>query len=450
MKIDYKNARSVIGKYMLADGMSPIIDLEKSHGSWLVDGKTGREYLDLFSMYASMSVGYNHPYVKENVKRLEKAAINKPANSDIYSTEMAKFVDTVGKIAQPEYLPYAFYIEGGGLAVENALKTAFDWKSRKNLEKGKSPSQNLVVHLKDCFHGRTGYTMSLTDSPDKRKVQYFPKFDWPRISNPSMIFPENNENISIVEKLEQQSIHELKNILYNSKDDIACLIIEPIQGEGGDNHFRHEYFKELKLLSKENDFLLIYDEVQTGIGITGKMWAHQYFEPQNNIDKNVMHCEKIEPDIISFGKKTQVCGIFAGKRLDEIDNHVFKESSRINSTFGGNLVDMVRFTIYLEIIKNENLVEMAKENGSYLLSKLRDMEGKHNNIVTNTRGKGLFCAFDLDSSENRDKLILNMEKEGAIILGCGHNSIRFRPHLNITKDDIDKACNMLDLSLSHL
>ena len=149
MKIDYKNARSVIGKYMLADGMSPIIDLEKSHGSWLVDGKTGREYLDLFSMYASMSVGYNHPYVKENVKRLEKAAINKPANSDIYSTEMAKFVDTVGKIAQPEYLPYAFYIEGGGLAVENALKAAFDWKSRKNLEKGKSPGQNLVVHLKD-------------------------------------------------------------------------------------------------------------------------------------------------------------------------------------------------------------------------------------------------------------------------------------------------------------
>ena len=187
MKIDYKNVRSTIGKRMLADGMKPVIDLKNSHGSWLVDGTNGKEYLDLFSMYASMSVGYNHPYVLDNAERLEEASVNKPANSDIYSTQMAEFVDTMGKIVQPDYLPYAFYIEGGALAVENALKIAFDWKSRKNLQEGKGPGENLVVHLKDCFHGRTGYTMSLTDSPDKRKVQYFPKFNWPRITNPCAI-----------------------------------------------------------------------------------------------------------------------------------------------------------------------------------------------------------------------------------------------------------------------
>ena len=421
---------------MLADGMSPIIDLERSHGSWLVDGNTGREYLDLFSMYASMSVGYNHPYVLDNIDRLTRASVNKPANSDIYSPEMAEFVDTVGRIAQPSYMPNAFYIEGGALAVENALKTAFDWKARKNISLGKPVGQNKVVHLKDCFHGRTGYTMSLTDSPDVRKVQYFPKFKWPRITNPSISFPMNQENIHSVTKMEERSINELKNILNESPDDIACMILEPIQGEGGDNHFRKEYLQELKQLSIENDFLLIFDEVQTGIGITGKMWAHEHHE--------------VEPDVMSFGKKTQCCGIFAGNRLKEVEDHVFDESSRINSTFGGNLVDMVRFTIYLELIEKEGLVQVAEENGSYLLSSLNSLQEQSNGLISNARGKGLFCAYDLPSTKERDRLITNMETEGAIILGCGHNSIRFRPHLNISKNEIDQAMSMMKNALSKL
>jgi len=436
MPINFKNTRSTIDKHMLADGMSPIIDLERSHGSWLVDGNTGKEYLDLFSMYASMSVGYNHPYVLDNIDRLTRASINKPANSDIYSPEMAEFVDTVGRVAQPDYMPHAFYIEGGGLAVENALKTAFDWKARKNISLDKPVGQNKVIHLKDCFHGRTGYTMSLTDSPDIRKVQYFPKFKWPRITNPSISFPMDQENLHSIAKMEERSINELKDILRESADDIACMILEPIQGEGGDNHFRNEYFQELKLLSKENDFLLIFDEVQTGIGITGKMWAHEHHD--------------VEPDIMSFGKKTQCCGIFAGNRLEEVEDHVFDESSRINSTFGGNLVDMVRFTIYLELIEKEGLVQMAAENGSYLLSSLNALQEQNNGLISNARGKGLFCAYDLPSTEERDKLIANMAAEGAIILGCGHNSIRFRPHLNISRNEIDQAMSMMKSALSKL
>ena len=436
MKIQFNNTRSTIGKHMLADGMSPVIDLEKSHGSWLVDGNTGKKYLDLFSMYASMSVGYNHPYVLENIDRLTKAAVNKPANSDIYSPEMAEFVDTVGRIAQPDYMPYAFYIEGGGLAVENALKVAFDWKARKNMASGKSIGENKVVHLKDCFHGRTGYTMSLTDSPDVRKVQYFPKFDWPRITNPFITFPMNDDRIEDLIKSEEKSINQLKEILSTSSEHISCLILEPIQGEGGDNHFRDEYLKKLKQLSLENDFLLIFDEVQTGIGITGKMWAHEH--------------QGVVPDVMSFGKKTQCCGIFAGNRLNEVEDHVFQESSRINSTFGGNLVDMVRFTIYLELIEKENLVQTASENGKYLLSSLNSLQNEYDGLISNTRGRGLFCAYDLPSSDHRDRLITNMEAEGAIILGCGHNSIRFRPHLNISKSEIDKAMTMMKNAISKL
>ena len=215
MKINFNNARDVISQHMLADGMSPVIDLEKSHGSWLVDGNTGREYLDLFSMFASMSIGYNHPYVLSQKDRLTNAAINKPTNSDIYSPEMAMFVDTFSKIAQPDYLPYSFFIEGGSLAVENALKAAFDWKVRLNLSKGKPEGGDKIIHLKDCFHGRSGYTMSLTDSPDPRKVQYFPKFNWPRVSNPSMVFPMNSENYELVKNLEEKSLNEIKQILHN-------------------------------------------------------------------------------------------------------------------------------------------------------------------------------------------------------------------------------------------
>jgi len=439
--------REAINKYMLADGMDPVIDLEKSHGAWLVDSRDGREYLDLFSMFASMPVGYNHPYVLENKDRFTSAALNKPTNSDVYSVEMAEFVDTMGRVAQPDYLPYAFYVEGGALGVENALKTAFDWKVRKNLDSGNGEKGSKVIHFKECFHGRTGYTMSLTDSPDPRKTMYYPQFDWPRIDNPKIHYPLDDQSLQNVINLEKQSIDQIKSSLHDNPNDIASLIIEPIQGEGGDNHFRCEFFKELRSLANENDFLLIYDEVQTGVGITGEMWSHQLFTSKYF----GCECESADtrPDIISFGKKTQVCGIFAGDRLDEVEGHVFKESSRLNSTWGGNLVDMVRFTIYLEIIENENLVSQANKNGKYLSKGLQRLDENHDNI-SNVRNKGLFGAFDLPTTELRDKVVNLIAEEGALMLGCGKNSIRFRPHLNISTSEIDLGLDMIDRALNHI
>lgn len=443
-----KDVRNQINSHMLADGMSQIIDLEKSHGSWLVDARDNREYLDLFSMFASLSVGYNHPYVIENKERLISSAMNKPTNSDVYSLEMAEFVSTMGRIAQPDYLPYAFYIEGGSLAVENALKTAFDWKVRKNIAKGVNGKGSKIIHFKECFHGRTGYTMSLTDSPDPRKTLYFPKFDWPRIINPKIKFPLNDKNLNSVIENEKIAINQIKQALHDNSHDIAGLIIEPIQGEGGDNHFRCEFFKELRSLANQEEFLLIYDEVQTGVGITGQMWCHQSFNPKNC----QCTCEDAStaPDIIAFGKKTQVCGIFASKRLDEVDDHVFHESSRINSTWGGSLVDMVRFTLYLEIIENENLVKNANSMGSHLTERLTSLEEKYENKVSNVRNRGLFGAFDLIDSKSRDKLLEIILDEGAMMLGCGTRSIRFRPHLNISPEEIDRGFEMIDAALKRL
>ncbi|MBT4308745.1 MAG: L-lysine 6-transaminase [Candidatus Marinimicrobia bacterium] len=433
--ISANNVKENIGQYMLADGMDYIIDLNKSHGSWLVDGRDSTEYLDLFSMFASMSVGYNHPYMISNKDRLMQAAINKPTNSDIYSSEMAEFVDTMGRLAQPDYLPYAFYIEGGGLAVENALKAAFDWKVRKNLANGQSEGGSKIIHFKECFHGRTGYTLSLTDSPDKRKTDYFPKFDWPRIHNPKVSFPITDDVINDVKREEAKAVGQIESVLAQYPGEIAGLIIEPIQGEGGDNHFRESFFRQLRKLADEHEFLLIYDEVQTGIGLTGKMWAHQHYG------------EDCRPDIISFGKKTQVCGMFAGQRMDEVDDHVFKESSRLNSTWGGNLVDMVRFTLCLEIIEQENLISQVVENGAYLKLGIETIQSRYDN-VSNARNLGLFGAFDLPNTKDRDKLIGLIADEGALMLGCGYSSIRFRPHLNISQSEIDQGLEMINRALS--
>ena len=434
----YSDVHNIIGNHMLADGMSPVIDLDKSHGSWLVDGTTGDEYLDLFSMFASLSVGYNHPYVLKNKDRLMASAINKPTNSDIYSIAMAEFVETMGRVAQPDYLPYSFYVSGGTLAVENALKTAFDWKVRKNIASGNGELGSQVLHFEKCFHGRSGYTLSLTDSPDPRKVKYYPKFNWPRVSTPYIHYPLDENNLQDVIDREKKSINEVKEAIIDNPNDIACMIIEPIQGEGGDNHFRSEFLVCLKDICLENDILLIYDEVQSGAGITGKMWAHQHFP------------NEARPDIISFGKKTQCCGIFVGDRIDEVDNNVFHESSRINSTWGGNLVDMVRFTIYLEIIEKENLLSKAKENGEYLLNQLIVLQNDYSDIVSNARGRGLFCAFDLLDEKMRDSLSSILMKNKVIVLGSGNKSIRFRPHLNIRKEEIDIGIGAIRNSLNSL
>jgi len=436
--IDARNVHATIGKYMLADGMDQVIDLKKSHGSWLVDARDGKEYLDLFSMFASMPVGYNHPTLMENRERIAAAALNKITNSDIYSTQMAEFVDTVGRIAQPDYLPYSFYVEGGALGVENALKTAFDWKVRKNLAAGKGEKGSKVIHFTECFHGRTGYTMSLTDSPDPRKTLYFPQFDWPRIDNPKLHFPLTDESLEQVLKAEATAINQIKSAVAENPDEIAALIIEPIQGEGGDNHFRGEFFQELRALADEHEFMLIYDEVQTGVGVTGKMWAHQLFN------------SSARPDIIAFGKKMQICGIFAGERVDEVENNVFHESSRINSTWGGNVVDMVRITLYMEIIAAEDLVNQAATNGDYLVAKLHDIQADFDGLVSNVRGRGLFAAFDVPDGTARDNLADLIIAEGALILGSGKKTIRFRPHLNITRKEIDLADDIIRRAIARL
>lgn len=435
-EIDAAHTHQELGKHILADGYDLVLDLKKSSGSYMVDAAKQKRYLDFFTCFASMPIGMNHPKMVEEdfVRYLGTVAINKPSNSDIYSTEMAAFVKTFHDLALPGYFRYSFFIEGGALAVENALKVAFDWKVRKNFRKGYSYEKgHKIMHFRQAFHGRSGYTMSLTNT-DPNKVKYFPKFnDWPRISNPFIIYPLNEENTARVEELERQAVREMEQAFIDHRDDIAAIIIEPIQGEGGDNHFRPEFMRELRRLADENEALLIFDEVQTGLGITGSWWAHQQLG--------------VHPDIMAFGKKMQVCGIAVTNRIDDIDDNVFHVSSRINSTWGGNLVDMVRATKYIEIIHEEGLVDNARVVGEYLVNQLHKLSEIHPDLVFNPRGRGLYSAFSLRDTELRGRVIDNCYENGLLILSSGSTSVRFRPPLNLTKDQVDEGISILDTSI---
>ena len=422
---------------MLADGFDMVFDPLKSRGTSLYDSKNQKAYLDLFSFYASMPLSFHHPKLSDPqyLEKLLRVAQLKPSNPDVYTVELAEFVDTFGRIATAGRFQYHFFIEGGALGVENALKIAFDWKAHKNMARGKEVGKQAVIHFTEAFHGRSGYTVSLTNTYDPRKYQYFPKFDWPRVLNPKMRFPMTQDVTLDVAAKEQESLRAIDEIIHRNPDDVACLIIEPIQAEGGDNHFRPEFLRELRKRADEHDFLLIFDEVQTGGGLCGSMWAHDLLG--------------VKPDIISFGKKFQIAGCASTTRIDDIPNHVFKVGSRINSTYGGNLTDMVRCQRYLEIIDEEKLIENAKNVGEFILSNLRDLSAKYPRL-SNVRGRGLMIAFDLPDNTLRDAFKQEMKEQGALVIPCGPQSIRLRPVLDFSQADASTALSMIETTMKKL
>lgn len=383
------------------------VDVNNSEGMWIVDRK-GNKYLDCDSQYASQALGWNHPKLLAQQDRLLTAALHKVANSDIYTEDYVKFVSSFASITKD--FQHLFFVEGGTLGVENALKAAFDWKA--NLLGIGEPYTNKmdVIHLKKAFHGRSGYTLSLTNTvPDKTDL--FPKFNWTRITSPALKFPVVEQESR---KLESESLEQAEKALKTNL--VAAIILEPIQGEGGDNHFSPEYLQSLREIADKYQAMLILDEVQTGIGMTGKMWAYQHFG--------------IVPDMICFGKKTQVCGFCSTDRIDTAEKNVFNVQSRINSTWGGNIIDMVRFTIINQIIKEDKLVDNSRKIGKYLLEKLQQLP------LENVRGRGLMIAFDLADKDARDKFLEKAQKK-MTVLPCGERSIRLRPSLIINQDEAD-------------
>jgi L-lysine 6-transaminase len=424
----------VLRQSMLVDGFDMVLDLERSRGSRLLDARDGTSYLDLFTFFASSALGMNHPALVEDAlfrEDLLTAAMNKPSNSDVYTEPMARFVATFARVLGDPGLPHLFFVEGGALAVENALKVAFDWKSRWNESHGLDPALGTrVLHLRDAFHGRSGYTMSLTNT-DPVKVARFPQFDWPRIAPPYLSAQHPD-----VEQRERDTLDAARAAFAAHPHDIACFVMEPIQGEGGDHHFRPEFLQAMQALCHEHDALLVLDEVQSGCGLTGTAWAFQQLG--------------VQPDVVAFGKKTQVCGVMAGGRVDEVPDNVFATSSRINSTWGGSLTDMVRARRILEVVESERLIDRAASLGLVLLGLLEDLAARHPE-VTDVRGRGLMCAFSLPDAALRDAALTALrEDEHVLLLGCGTRSVRFRPALTVAPEDLAEGVAALDRVLSRL
>ena len=415
-----------LSKHILVDGYHVVMDLRESRGNFIHDSLRGVEILDFFSHFATCPIGYAHAKLTtpEFLEELAWTAVTKPANSDIYTEQMASFVETFARLGVPAtHSQHMFFVEGGALANENALKAAFDWKVRRNFRRGhRREVGSKILHFEQAFHGRSGYTLSLTNTSDPRKTMYFPKFDWPRVVNPKLTFPLTTENLEATIATERLAVLQIERALAEHPDDIAAFILEPIQGEGGDNHFRPEFLARVRTLCDEHDMLLILDEVQTGMGLTGTQWAFQGLG--------------VTPDLFTFGKKTQVCGFASNDRILEEKENVFTVSSRINSTWGGNLVDMVRCRKILEVMAEEKLVDNARATGEFLLGKLNELAGEFPGRMTNVRGRGLFIAFDLPDTETRGRVMSTwLQKHNVMSLASGERAIRLRPPLTLTKDE---------------
>jgi len=427
--------RDSLSSHILVDGYHLVQDIEKSHGVWLHDAVRGRDLLDLFGHFSTTPIGFNHPRMATPAfaARILPPALNKPANSDVYTSYLAEFVEAFARTVPEAFRRHLFFVEGGAMAVENALKVAFDWKVRKNLAAGRGEIGSRVIHFRQAFHGRSGYTLSLTNTADPRKIQYFPKFDWPRVVNPKLRFPTTEQALAETLELERRALAEIEAAVAAHGHDIACLILEPIQGEGGDNHFRGEFLRALRELADRHEFLLIFDEVQTGFGTTGKWWAFEHFG--------------VEPDVFAFAKKTQVCGIAAGPRIDDVDS-VFKVSSRINSTWGGNLVDMVRCQRVIEIVEEDGLLDNAARVGAHALAGLRRLEEVFPGVVTNSRGRGLFLAFDLPDGAMRGRALQALNDADVLGLASGERAIRMRPPLVLSIEEADEGLRRIERAIA--
>jgi L-lysine 6-transaminase len=424
--IEPKQVHEVIARHQLADGMKHVVDLAGSHGVWLRDACSGEDYLDAYTCFASWPIGYNHPAMKDPAFAAELllAASTNISNADLYTREMAAFVEAFATRATPKGYPHHFWIQGGALAVENTMKTAFDWKARKLGRTSFAEDVNdlVILHFRQAFHGRSGYSLSVTNTvPDK--IGLFPKFPWPRVHNPAIEFDADGGIKNDIVAEEARSCAEIEAAFEKHGKRIAAILIEPMQGEGGDNHFRPEFLRRLRQYADAGEALLIFDEVQTGFFGSGTAWLWQQMGTA--------------PDLVAFGKKTQICGFYANRRVDEVSDNVFVRQSRINSTWGGNLVDMVRCRRFLDIIEQENLAQNAKVRGQQVIDGLRDL-ARRTGRLANVRGVATLVAFTLPSPEVRNAVLGALGKQRVLALPSGTNSIRYRLPMVLSAAEADE------------
>ena len=394
MNLPGKNSLKVLTKLKKLTGdyfdPYPLVHSNKGNGCYFYD-LDGNKFLDFSSQIASNPLGYNNLELKQVIKKYSNIQPIKYAGQDFAVEEHLKLLEELSSIT-PKNLNAAFLINSGAEAVENAIKICM----RKN-EKAK-----FGIAFNKSFHGRTLGALSLTNSKQLYKKNYF------QIPNKILTYSE-------------KALEELENILkHNSSEEIAFIILEPIQGEGGYNIAPKEMINGLRKITLKNKIPFISDEVQTGMGRSGKWWCIENFN--------------IIPDVMSAAKALQVGATISNRDM-------FPEPGAISSTWGGgHKLDLALGCKTIEIIKKKKLLNNINKQGKYLRKRLQELN------FNNVRGIGLLNAFTLKNQKLRDDLVIECLKNNLVLLGCGYESIRLIPPYIIKEKEIDEACEIIEKS----
>lgn len=328
--------------------------------------------------------------------------------------------------AAPKGLDRIYTSMSGSDANEMAYKAAFMWKRQQqrgdkndftekelsscmdNAAPG-SPSNLSIMSFKKGFHGRLFGSLSTTRSKAIHKLD-IPAFDWPAAPFPQLRYPleefttENSQE-------EARCLAETERLILEYHSPPAAIVVEPVQSEGGDNHASPAFFQGLQALTKKHNILLIIDEVQTGVGATGRFWAHEHWNLAS------------PPDIVTFSKKAQAAGFYYG-------NPALQPSAayRQFNTWMGDPARALLFKEMFALIRELDLVRHTARVGDYLYSGLARLQKAKPGTIENLRGKdrGTFIAFD---SPKRDELLKQAKAMGVNLGGSGVNSVRLRPML---------------------
>jgi len=422
-----------LGKYVIATPYPFVIDLERSEGMYLatVDGD---RLFDWTGYYGSKLIGHNYPglYEPEYVKRLVRAANNKVANPDFLTPECLEYYRLLRRLApasmeNPQLEVYA--VNSGAEAVENMMKYLVAKFNQKRMKDGKPQGNRRFLYFDKAFHGRTVFALGVTQTIDPVATKDFHGLT--AGGNIKLPFPTFYSERSYQENLKsaERSLQQVESALSLMSDEIVGIIVEPIQGAGGHRVALPEFFRGLSKLAHEFGVYLAFDEVQTGLGATGKMWGIDHFELP------------FAPMAVATGKKFGNGVVYMRESLDDV--------GVLDSTWGGTLADMVRVVREMEIVEAEELIPKAAENGEYLAEVLRGLCREFPQAASNVRGLGLYQGFSLATPKLKsDTIRIARESTSTLLLGAGNRTVRLRPNLSVTQADIDQLAINLRSAIS--